>query len=369
MTQQAEPDAIPDDATTAKGAPEESRGTPPEKESLKESSKEPSKESSPERETPSEQEAPSERAMRGDAFGAAFCASMAALSAEVVVAATVGLLVLLSREHQGLPHGPMLIVAVALGVLLLTVLISGFITAAAVMPALALGRLAARRAGHSGRRPWTLGAVAAVSAGAVIAFGAVAALGSRSLAGPLSYLTWWASLTVGLLPAAFVARAAARRVRDGRSGSVARRVTRDGAIAWLAVGLVGAVVYGSGLVNVYKPPRLHKSDLAGVWDDGHGGQVKLTKEGEALAKGLDSHQWDGAGKDRMKDCDGTGTWTALKDGGRVQGLSLVIKSCEGMNPRNWSLGGTTKQPRIYYEIGKPGSGKRYELRKVVKGKK
>jgi hypothetical protein len=143
-------------------------------------------------------------------------------------------------------------------------------------------------------------------------------------------------------------------------------VTRDGAIAWVAIGALGAVLYGTGLVDVYKPPKLHKSDLAGVWDDGRGGRVELSANGTAVANGLDNYLWDGTGQDKAKDCNGSGTWSPMKDNGEVQGVHLEIAKC-GFN-RNWSVAGTAKEPRIFYGVGKPGSGKRYELKKVVKGK-
>lgn len=333
MTQQAEPHAIPDEA--------------------------------PEDVAPEATCAPAQQVAHPDGFGAAFCASMAALCAESVVAATIGVLVLLSREHDGLPSGVLLIVAVSLGALLLVVLLSGFVTAATVMPALTLARRAAERRGSADGWKWTLGAVPVVTAGAVVVFGGIAALGSLSPAHPLAYLLWWSSLTAALLPAALVARVAARRIRENRPGSVARKVTRNGAIAWLAVGAVGATVYGTGLVNVYEPPRLSESDLAGTWTDGHGGTVKLESHGALVADGLDNYVWDGTGKDKPKDCDGSGTWTALPDKGPVQGVSMRIGSCE--LARDWSLTGTEKEPRIFHEIGKPGSGKKYVLTKVVRG--
>lgn len=334
MTQQAQPHAIPDDAEGA--APEASGGAPA-------------------------------QVTHADGFGAAFCASMAAFCAETVIAVTVAVLVLLTREHDGIPNGVPLIAAVSLGVLLLTVMVSGFVTAATVMPALTLARRAARRRGRPDGWLWTAGAVPVVSATTVAAFGAVAALGSFSFARPLSYLVWWGALTVGMLPAALAGRAAARRVHEGRQGSVARRVTRNGALAWLAIGALGATAYGTGLVSVYEPPRLTKSDIAGTWTDGRGGTVKLDSDGLAIANGLDNYIWDGTGKDLPKDCDGSGTWTVMKDSGRVQGVSMRISSCE--LSRDWSVIGTEKAPRIFHEIGKPGSGKRYVLTKVVRHKK
>ncbi|KNB50192.1 hypothetical protein [Streptomyces caatingaensis] len=373
MTQQAEPDSIPDGQSAASGrAP-----AGPSAQAGAASSPGPAEPASgnPAEPGPAEPGATGPAASpgaagpgRADGFGAAFCASMATLCAEFVVAATAGVLVLLGREHDGLPTAPLMAAAVGLGALLLTVLISGFVTAAGVMPALALARRAARRAGRegSGGRGWTAGAVPVVAAAAVAVFGAVAALGSLSLARPLSYLLWWASLTVALLPPALVARAAARRVREGRMGSVARRVTRDGAVVWLAVGAIGALVYGTGLADVYHPPRLHKSDIAGVWSDGRNGSVTLEKGGRAVAEGLDNFDWDGMGKPRARDCDGAGTWSPLKDGGKIVGVSVQIEACEFR--KNWSVSGTTKEPRLFHEIGKQGSGKRYVLTKVA-GKK
>ncbi|MFI1255801.1 hypothetical protein ACH4U6_18760 [Streptomyces netropsis] len=332
MTQQAEPDAI-SDGTTADGAPEESPGA-------------------------------SRQAAHEDGFGAAFCASMATLCVEAALAGTIAVLTLLSREHDGLPGNTLVIVAAVLVAALLTVLISGFVTAAAVMPTLALARRAARRAGRPEGPLWVLGAVTAVSAVVVAVFGGVVALGSLSLAPPLTYLLWWAALTVGLLPGALIARVAARRVRGGGSARTARRVARDGGLAWLVIAALGAGAYGTGLVSVYEPPRLEKSDLAGMWSDGRGGKVELAPGGVATAHGLDNFVWDGMGKDRATDCDGSGTWTVVKDGGTVQGISLRIAPCE--LSRDWSVSGTEKEPRIFHEIGKPGSGKRYVLRKVVK---
>ncbi|MFC5721762.1 hypothetical protein ACFP1Z_16440 [Streptomyces gamaensis] len=305
------------------------------------------------------------RVVHPDGFGAAFCASMAGLCAELALSGTVAVLVLLAREHDGLPSGVVLVAVLLLAAVLLGVLFSGFATAVAVMPALALARRLARRAGRDERWPWTVAAVPVVSAGAVAAFGGVAALGSMRLAHPLAYLVWWGALSAALLPAALIARAAGRAVRAGRPPRLVRRVSGYGALAWLAVGALGAGAYGSGLVKVYEPPRLGSADLAGTWADDHGGKVRLTSDGLAFAKGLDHYTWDGTGKPRSKDCDGSGTWSPVEDNGTVQGVSLRIAPCELVV--NWSVAGTQKKPRIFHEIGKPGQGKRYVLTKVVKG--
>ncbi|MGW1073796.1 hypothetical protein [Streptomyces sp. NPDC002537] len=335
MTQQAEPDAMPAEAE-ADATPEESERTP-------------------------------KRVMHADGFGAAFCASMAGLFAEAVIGGTIAVLVMLAREHDGLPHNVVAIIGVVLGIAFFAVLVSGFVTGVAVMPALALARRVARRTGRPERLRWLLAAVPVVAAAVVAAFGGVAALGSLAFAPALSYVLWWGSLTVGLLPAALLAAVAGRRIRAGRTTGLVRRIARDGALAWLAVGVLGAGVYGTGLVKVYEPPRLHRSDLAGTWTDGHGGTVKLDEDGRAVAQGLDNYVWDETGKDRSTDCDGTGSWKALKESGRIEGVNLRIKTCS--LARSWDVGGTQKKPRIYHEIGKPGSGKRYVLTKVVGHKK
>ncbi|MEU8546637.1 hypothetical protein AB0C81_06475 [Streptomyces roseoverticillatus] len=359
MTQQAEPGAIPDavpaDAKAESGAGAEA--VPRTEAGAGSASGSGSEETS----------GAQGRVMHPDGFGAAFCASMAGLCAEAAVAGTLGVLVMLSREHEGLPHGFMVIAAVVFVVALLGVLVSGFVTAAAVMPALALARRVTRRLGRREGPLWNAAAVPVVSAAAVAVFGGVSALGSLSPASPVKYLLWWASLTVALLPATLVAGAAARRVREGRATRMARRVSRDGALAWLAVGAMGAAVYGTGLVSVYQPPRFDTEQLAGTWSDGHGGTVRLAEDGAAVADGLDNYVWDGTGKDRPTDCDGAGTWKPVKDGGKIEGMSLRIGSCE--LKRNWSVSGTAKEPRLYHEIGKPGSGKRYVLTKIVKHKK
>ncbi|MBB5121617.1 hypothetical protein AF335_22865 [Streptomyces eurocidicus] len=335
MTQQAEPDAMPaDDKHDA--APGETPRAP-------------------------------KRVTHADGFGAAFCASMAALCAEAAIGGTAALLVMLSRDHDSLPSGIVVVAGLVVAVALLAVLVSGFVTAVTVMPVLALARRVARRAGRAERWWWTLAAVPLVAAAAVVVFGGVAALGSLSLAPPPAYLLWWGALTVGLSPASLVAGAASRRVRDGRPVRMARRVVRDGLLAWLAVGALGAGAYGTGLVKVYEPPRLEKADLVGVWSDGHGGEVELTSTGTAVAKGLDNYVWDGMGHAQPKDCDGSGKWVPVKREGSVEGVSLTIGSCE--LARTWSVGGTGKEPRISHEVGKPGSGKHYTLAKVVAHKK
>ncbi|MCD9144638.1 hypothetical protein [Streptomyces albireticuli] len=334
MTQHAEPDAMPADGKKD-AAPGETPGAP-------------------------------KRVTHADGFGAAFCASVAGLCAEAVIGGTVALLVMLSREHDSPPRDIIMIVGLVVGVALLAVLVSGFVTAVAVMPTLALARRIARRAGRPERWWWTVAAVPLVAAVAVVVFGGVIALGSLALAPPLTYLLWWAALTAGLLPASLVAGAAGRRVRDGRPVRMARRVVRDGLLAWLAVGALGAGAYGTGLAKVYEPPRLEKADLVGAWTDGHGGKVELTGDGAAVAKGLDNYVWDGTGHARPKECDGSGKWTTLKRDGKVEGVSLTIGSCE--LARNWIVGGTGKEPRIFHEVGKPGSGKRYVLVKAVEHK-
>ncbi|WKK21275.1 hypothetical protein QZH56_20650 [Streptomyces olivoreticuli] len=337
MTQQAEPDAMPVGAEAqAEATPEESARAP-------------------------------KRVMHADGFGAAFCASMAGLCAEAVIGGTIAVLVMLAREHDGLPHNVAVIIAAVLGIAFFAVLVSGFVTGIAVMPALALARRVARRAGRAERLRWDLAAVPVVAALVVAAFGGVAALGSHTFAPALSYALWWAGLTAGLLPATLVAAVAGRRVRKGRARGLVRRVARDGALAWLAVAVLGAGAYGTGLVKVYEPPRLHKSDLAGTWTDGHGGTVKLDSDGVAVAEGLDNYVWDETGKDRPKDCDGSGNWKPVREGGKIESVAMRIKSCE--LSRDWSVGGTQKKPRIYHEIGKPGSGKRYVLTKVVRHKR
>ncbi|MEV0260791.1 hypothetical protein AB0I49_05525 [Streptomyces sp. NPDC050617] len=291
---------------------------------------------------------------------------MATLCAEAVIGGTLAVFVVLAREHDGLPGSAAVIVAAVLALGLVGVLLSGFVSAIAVMPALSLARWWARRKERTDNWWRALAAVPVVSAVLVGAFGAVAALGSRALAQPLTYLEWWAALTAALAPATVVARTAGGRAREGRSGRLVRRVARNAAVAWLGVAVLGTAAYGTGLVSVYKPPRLSASDIEGTWSDGHGGMVELAKDGKAVAEGLDNFVWDGTGKDKPKDCEGTGTWSSVKESGHVQGVSMRINACELV--REWSVGGTAKKPRMFHEIGKPGSGKRYVLTKTTKKK-
>ncbi|KOG89715.1 hypothetical protein ADK38_12735, partial [Streptomyces varsoviensis] len=98
---------------------------------------------------------------------------MATLCAEVVIGGTLAVLVVLAREHDGLPGSTVMIVGAVLAICLLGVLLSGFVTAIAVMPALSLARWWARRRGRADNRWRALAAVPVVSAALVAAFGAV----------------------------------------------------------------------------------------------------------------------------------------------------------------------------------------------------
>ncbi|TXS01321.1 hypothetical protein EAO73_25445, partial [Streptomyces sp. col6] len=204
---------------------------------------------------------------------------------------------------------------------------------------------------------WWVPAVAAVAAVAVAAVvGLVRHLGAGALA-----LTWLTGAAL-LAGAALIARDSALH------GRRLLRTLGYGGAAAVAVLVVGAGVFGTGLVTEYTPPRTDAAGLAGTWADGHGGTLRLSPDGTARAENLKDHA--AAHKDdadavlaRYR-CTGTGTWSYEGDDSAStwdQRVRLDLEHCALGRLDGWRIGGTSGGLKLNAEYGDPDDPGWYTL--------
>ncbi|KIF79561.1 hypothetical protein QR77_38405 [Streptomyces sp. 150FB] len=169
--------------------------------------------------------------------------------------------------------------------------------------------------------------------------------------GPGIWLPVWLSGTVVLSTVALLTRWAVTRGRPYWT------VVGVGLMSAVAVVAVGSLAYGTGLVEEYAPPGVHASDLVGTWNDGHGGTLRLGKEGRTVATNTRGERWEVALPDGR--CEGSGTWTFERnDNPWLQSVNIDAGDCW---PEQWTLGGTAGRPKLNYEYGDPDSPDWYVL--------
>ncbi|NED10353.1 hypothetical protein G3I33_02370 [Streptomyces sp. SID9124] len=209
----------------------------------------------------------------------------------------------------------------------------------------------------TGRDVWwwvpVLAAVAALVVTAVVAIW-------RPGAGPPAVI--W--LTSAALPAG-----AALIARD--SALHGRRLLRTlgyGALAMVAVFVVGAGVFGAGLVTEYTPPKADAAGLAGTWTDGHGGTLRLSPDGTARAENLKDHEAayaDDADVALAKyRCTGTGTWSYEWDDSTStwdQRVRLELADCALGELDGWRIGGTSGGLKLNVQYSDPDAPDWYTL--------
>ncbi|MEU9318144.1 hypothetical protein [Streptomyces sp. NPDC048295] len=164
--------------------------------------------------------------------------------------------------------------------------------------------------------------------------------------GPGAWLRMWLSGTAALLTRWALTR-----------GRPYRTVIGIGLLSAVTVVAVGSLAYGTGLVEEYSPPPVHASDLAGTWNDGHGGTLRLDTEGRAVA----TSTWgDGSAVGSSDErCEGSGTWRfASDDNPWLQSVNVDVGDCW---PGQWTLGGTAGHLKLNYEYGDPDSPDWYVL--------
>ncbi|WP_239079536.1 hypothetical protein [Streptomyces sp. SID7909] len=198
---------------------------------------------------------------------------------------------------------------------------------------------------------WWVPAVAAVAAVAVTAAVGIWTPG----AGPLA-LAWLTSASL-LTGAALIARDSALH------GPRLLRTLGYGGLAAVAVFLVGAGVFGAGLLTEYGPPKVTAAQLAGTWSDGHGGTLRLGADGTARAEGLTDHESayedEADAHSARYRCTGTGRWAYVPGDSTTwdQRLKLSVEGCEFddfvsvYDDAGWSIGGTSDHPKLNREYG------------------
>ncbi|MFF9869624.1 hypothetical protein ACF1G0_30230 [Streptomyces sp. NPDC013953] len=239
------------------------------------------------------------------------------------------------------PHdGPGIVVLMVPSLMCLGLPVALLVTLLGVLPTLALAGWAGRR---SGREAWWWVPVASAVPVAVVA----ALPPSRT-----APWWWWPAAVVTLSAVALVTRRAVPVRRPYRS------VLFGGTLAMLAVGVTGIVVYGTGLVDEYHPPRTPMAELSGTWRDTRGGTLVLDPTGRATAEGLMPDTFRGDNRPAGR-CDGTGTWTYDTGSGPwFQRVDVTLGDCWS---GGWTVGGTPERLKLNHEYGDPDSPDWYVL--------
>ncbi|SFC71465.1 hypothetical protein [Streptomyces aidingensis] len=278
-------------------------------------------------------------------------ASMVVLVFATALVGVVGTAYGLAREPLGaVPPSPVAVLIVGFPVLAAWYAVCMLIVShLLVLPTVWLTGVLERRSGGRGRWWWSPLVAAAVSL-------ALVAAGVATSPDPvrLPSVTWlWLLLTAVLTGPALLCRwwDPHRLTRAARWGT--------GLVAGSA--LLAGLAYGTGLLELYRPPTVTPEMLAGTWSDGSGGTLRLAADGGATASGLDEHDFDEA----VGECGGQGTWRIRQcRGSSEQSVDVSISGCSG---ESWSVGGTEGRVTLYRLIGDPDLWDVYELRKSGDG--
>ncbi|MFD8026480.1 hypothetical protein ACFV6G_39455 [Streptomyces lavendulae] len=279
----------------------------------------------------------------------------------LVVSALVGCLevalavvvVLLYVRTQPPPDTPVDRSALAAGLLsfgTLVAVIALLLSVVFVLPAVALADLIARRTGGREAR-WVPPVVAALVAPPIVAVAAYNDVRTRSV------LLFWAAATAVLSTGGLVARL--------RRRALVGKVALWGAALVAGTGLLGTLGLAVGLLPAYEPPSIGATAMAGTWVDHTSGTLVFTSDGRVTASGVGDHAPDDPPGGPSRTCSGSGTWSY--EPGRDVRTQEVRVRVPGCSWPVWSVGGTDRTPRIYLHVGRPGSGKLYQLRKAADG--
>ncbi|MFF9052495.1 hypothetical protein ACF09Z_15245 [Streptomyces erythrochromogenes] len=269
------------------------------------------------------------------------------------VALTV-VVVLLYVQTQPPPDEPPDWVTVG-GSLVATMPLVGFIafllSLVFVLPAVALADLIVRGLGNRAAR-WA--AVAAPPAVAALLAAPVLVYATHNDTETGSTLVFWASATASLSLGALVALP--------RGEGLLRRVALWGTAVVAGTALFGALGLAVGLLPSYEPPRIGPETMAGTWVDHTRGTLVFTADGRVQASGVGVHRPGDRPGEPFRRCSGSGTW--FYEPGRdvwSQRVRVEIPVCHW---QAWRVDGTGQEPRISQEVGDPGSGLLYKLRKA-----
>ncbi|WP_314248560.1 hypothetical protein [Streptomyces sp. DSM 40907] len=220
-----------------------------------------------------------------------------------------------------------------------------------VLPAVALTDLLGRRFG--GRAAWWPAplVVAALLAPPLVCFVAYNDVEPRSL------FVFWASATASLSLGALIALP--------RGEGLLRRVAVWGTAVVAGTGLFGALGLAVGLLPAYEPPKIGPETMAGTWIDHTRGTLVFTPDGRVTASGVGLHRPGDHPSDPSRRCSGSGAWS-YEPGRDIWSQRVRVQIPECHWPA-WAVDGTDRQPRISQDVGDPGSGMLYKLRKASAG--
>ncbi|MFF4423433.1 hypothetical protein ACFY04_22080 [Streptomyces sp. NPDC001549] len=218
-----------------------------------------------------------------------------------------------------------------------------------VLPAVALTDLLGRRFG--GRAAWWPAplVVAALLAPPLMCFVAYNDVEPRSV------FVFWASATASLSLGALIALP--------RGEGLLRRVALWGTAVVAGTGLLGTLGLAVGLPPAYEPPAIGPQTMPGSWVDHTGGTLVFASDGGVTASGVGGRLANDYPSDPSPSCSGSGTWSY--EPGRDVWTQKVRIDIPGCGWPAWGVGGTAREPRIHQNIGDPGSGELYKLRKAT----
>lgn len=100
------------------------------------------------------------------------------------------------------------------------------------------------------------------------------------------------------------------------------------------------------------PPRPSRADMAGRYEDGHGGAVTLKADGTAVLSGIEYVGTDRDGMEAMKRCHGEGFWGFEETLPRWHNAVTIFGDCGFLDP--WDVDGTPSDPVMIYWSNIPG---------------
>ncbi|MFE1825055.1 hypothetical protein [Streptomyces yangpuensis] len=270
---------------------------------------------------------------------------------EVALGAVVALLYVQTQPPPDTPPDWAEITGTLVALTPLVGFISFLLSLVLVLPAVALADLVVR--GLDARRArWA--AVAAPPAVAALLAAPVLIFATYNDAETGDTLVFWASATASLSLGALIALP--------RGEGLLRRVALWGAALVAGTGAFGALGLAVGLLPAYEPPRIRPETMTGTWIDHTSGTLVFTPDGRVTASGVGVHRPGDHPDDPSRRCSGSGTWS-YEPGRDVwsQEVRIEIPVCHW---QAWGVDGTGQEPRISQEIGDPGSGRLYRLRKA-----
>ncbi|MDX5574356.1 MULTISPECIES: hypothetical protein [Streptomyces] len=284
-------------------------------------------------------------------YGLSLLLSTVILLLEATLALVVAVLYGLTQESSAMaPTGgsPLSVVLLPLFALWAAT-IAAALSVALVLPTAWLSDVLGRRFG--GREVWWWVPVVAAAVSLLTVGGVVGLSGGG--AGPLALATGWFLTTAALTVPALLCRSRRKRVFGP--------VTLWGVTAVALTAVLGGVSLGTGVLTMYEPPALARTELVGTWSDGRGGTLTLSADGRATTSGID----DSPG-DNRKGCTGEGTWGYGTGTSRqYRGVGVDVPTC---GREVWNVGGTEDRPVLHRNVLRSverDDADRYELTRAA----